>query len=181
MGTAALCLVERMKAQDAAAIQATAELYLPVLYRWLRNWGVPANDVPAMLQRVFKALPNTVQGFDPNQKEQTFRGWLWTQLRFIASDHPAVKGADIPKYYPNDVSGDAVYEDTGRLIRAAFRKLTAGLAPKQQSVVQHLIERSEAPIVVATKLPFSLPAIRELKHSLLRRMRAEYGTVIGLI
>src|SRR5207249_4270036 len=69
-------LLDRLKADDAAAWDRLVGLYAPLMSRWCRRWDLPEQDIADVLQEVFQAVATHIGGFRKERAGDTFRGWL---------------------------------------------------------------------------------------------------------
>src|SRR5438309_6313042 len=80
-------LLERVKADDAAAWDRLVGLYAPLVYRWCRRYDLPEQEVADVFQDVFQAVASHIAGFRRERPGDTFRGWLRTITRNKVHDH----------------------------------------------------------------------------------------------
>ncbi|MEZ5940836.1 MAG: hypothetical protein R3C18_05560 [Planctomycetaceae bacterium] len=160
-------------------MSAILDLYGAVLVRWFRRWGLDDDSTTKLLVRVIKALPSTVQSYDAKSGSLTFRDWLWIQSRHLALSLPNVAASSIPESYSEDVAPRQVNDDTNRLLRKAVNSIATLLKSDEKAVVKQLFRESRTPTAIAMDMPVTVRTVRNLKHRVLRRLRAEYGAIIG--
>src|SRR5262249_42696795 len=80
-------LLERVKADEAAAWERLVALYAPLVFHWCRRWDLREPDVADILQEVFQAVVVHVNGFRKERQGDTFRGWLRRITRNKVLDH----------------------------------------------------------------------------------------------
>ena len=56
-------LLDRVKADDAAAWDRLVGLYAPLVYRWCRRWDLPEQEIADIFQDVFQAVATHIAGF----------------------------------------------------------------------------------------------------------------------
>ncbi len=183
-------LLERIKADDAAAWDRLISLYAPMAYRWCRRWDLPEQEIADVLQEVFQSVGTHIANFRNDREGDTFRGWLRTITQHKVLDHFRKLGRE-----PGGAGG------TDAQIR--FAKLPAASPPNEddsserraiRGVVGRALEliRSEfeertwrafwltavedrVPKDVAIDLKMSPGAVRVAKSRVLRRLREELG------
>ncbi|MBM4073980.1 MAG: sigma-70 family RNA polymerase sigma factor [Planctomycetes bacterium] len=80
-------LLERARADDAAAWDRLVGLYAPLVLHWCRCRGLQEPDVADVFQEVFLAVATHIGGFRKRQPGDTFRGWLRTITSNKVLDH----------------------------------------------------------------------------------------------
>ena len=80
-------LLERIKADDAAAWDRLISLYAPLAYRWCRRWDLPEQEIADILQEVFQSVATHIASFRKDREGDTFRGWLRTITHHKVLDH----------------------------------------------------------------------------------------------
>lgn len=63
-------------ANDAAAWEAFAAIYEPMLLRLARRWGLQDADARDLIQDVLAAVARSIERYEPQQQSGSFRGWL---------------------------------------------------------------------------------------------------------
>ena len=183
-------LLERIKADDAAAWDRMVGLYAPLVYRWCRRWDLQEQDIADVFQDVFQAVSSHIGNFRKEKQSDTFRGWLRTIAHNKVRDHfrrlgrePGGAGgtdaqirfsslAAAPLADEDDSGGEDVYRGLFRhaldLIRAEFEERT------WRAFWLTAVE-DRAPKEVAVELRMSTGAVRVAKSRVLRRLRDELG------
>src|SRR4051794_28158039 len=80
-------LLERIKADDAAAWDRLIDLYAPLVFQWCRRWDLAEQDLADVFQDVFQAVATNIASFRKEREGDTFRGWLRTIAKNKVSDH----------------------------------------------------------------------------------------------
>ena len=75
--TTAPALLEKLRVTDHAAWARFVHLYTPLLARWGARAGVPASDVPDLIQEVLLGVLRGLPTFRSNDRG-SFRAWLRT-------------------------------------------------------------------------------------------------------
>src|SRR5688572_20364634 len=79
-------LLNLARARDTVAWQRLVELYTPLVYFWCRRARLPEQDIPDVVQDVFRAVVAGLGSFRKQREGDTFRGWLRTVTRSKISD-----------------------------------------------------------------------------------------------
>lgn len=185
-------LLERVKAEDAAAWDRLVSLYAPLVIRWCRRWDLQDQDVADVLQETFQAVATHIAGFRKEKQTDTFRGWLRTIARNKVQDHfrrlgrepEGVGGTDAqirlaqlpaPSLEDESVADEeadrSLFHRGLDLIRAEFEDRT------WQAFWRTAVE-GESPKDVAAELSMSPGAVRVAKSRVLQRLREELGDLI---
>ena len=86
-------LIGRLRAHDNRDWDRFVELYLPVVYGWLRELELQPADAADVSQSVFETLSRRIAQYDPVRASSGFRGWLWGVTRNAFRDHRRSRNA----------------------------------------------------------------------------------------
>jgi RNA polymerase sigma-70 factor (ECF subfamily) len=183
-------LLERVKVDDEAAWHRLVDLYAPLVYRWCRLYGLPAQDAADVFQDVFQSVAIHIAGFRKEKEGDTFRGWLRTITRNKVRDQfrksrrePAGEGgseamirwsalADSPSLEADDPGEEQA--DRG-LFGHALELIRSEFEPRTWQAFWLTAVDGRAPDDVSSELNMSPGAIRVAKSRVLRRLREELG------
>ena len=184
-------LLARARQRDDRAWEKVVELYAPLAYFWCRRAHVAEQDIPDVVQEVFRAV---VVGIDTFRKERpcdTFRGWLRTVTRSKLSDHfrargkaPAVPGgsdmqhriAQLPA--ATDEEPDAAEESAERaLFFRGLETIRDQFEPRTWEAFWRVVVDEEPVSDVARALAMRPGTVRVAKCRVLHRLRQELGDV----
>ncbi|MBC8290544.1 MAG: sigma-70 family RNA polymerase sigma factor [Planctomycetes bacterium] len=87
-------LLVRLNEQDESAWDRLVELYTPLVCHWCRGQRLPEQDLPDVIQEVFKAASLNIDRFRHDRPGDTFRGWLRTISRSKVNDCFRKKGKE---------------------------------------------------------------------------------------
>ena len=76
-------LLEQIRAQQPEAWKRLICLYGPVVYRWCRQYDVPRDDAPDLVQEVFAAVALHIDQFHRHRPGDSFAAWLRTVTRNV--------------------------------------------------------------------------------------------------
>jgi len=183
-------LLDRVKADEAAAWDRLIGLYAPLVYRWCRRFGLPDQETADVFQEVFQAVATHIGSFRKEKEGDTFRGWLRTITDNKVRDHfrkvgrePTGEGgteaqrrlsalpadSSIETDDPMDERAErGLFRDALDLIRSEFETRT------WQAFWLTTVEGLAAKDVGA-ELEMSPGAVRVAKSRVLRRLREELG------
>ncbi len=80
-------LLEQVRQRNDSAWRKLSQIFAPEVYRWCRNAGLQSSDAADVVQEVFLAVSENIDGFRHDRPGDTFRGWLWTIYRSKRNDH----------------------------------------------------------------------------------------------
>lgn len=86
MHTTSLTLLQKLRIQDPDGWECFTKLYLPLLYKWLKNVGIGEEDAQDICQEVFINTYTSLSGFE-HHGTGSFRKWLRTIVNRRISDH----------------------------------------------------------------------------------------------
>jgi RNA polymerase sigma-70 factor, ECF subfamily len=186
-------LLERVKADDAAAWDRLITLYAPLVFQWCRRSDLQEQDASDILQEVFQAVLTSIGRFRKESAGDTFRGWLHTITQNKVRDHFRRLGRE-----PRGVGGT---EAQNRLLQFPTPSPPEPGSSVETSAEQQLIFRAldlirhefeertwqafwrtaiedRAAADVAADLAMSPCAVRVAKCRVLRRLREELGDLL---
>jgi RNA polymerase sigma-70 factor, ECF subfamily len=184
-------LLERVKADDAAAWDRLVGLYAPLVYRWCRRADLPDQEIADVFQEVFHAVATHIAAFRRERDNDTFRGWLRVITRNKVRDHfrklgrePAGAGgteAQLLFARLPDPCADADDSDEGPADRGLFGQalelLRCEFEERTWQAFWLTAVEDRAAGDVALELRMSPGAVRVAKSRVLRRLREELGEI----
>ena len=69
-------LMLRLKDDDAEAWDRLVSLYTPLVYYWCQKQRLSEQDIPDVVQDVFRAVASNIGRFRKDRPGGTFRGWI---------------------------------------------------------------------------------------------------------
>lgn len=116
-----LSLIARVKnLADGAAWAEFLEIYRPVVYRLARRRAMQDADAQDVVQRVFLAISQAIEGWEPNPNLPPFRAWLMTLSRNVITKALARKR-------PDEGAGSSDVRDLLEMLPADDSQITAEL------------------------------------------------------
>ena len=185
-------LLERIKADDAAAWDSLISLYAPLAYRWCRRWDLPEQEVADVLQDVFQSVATHIASFRKDREGDTFRGWLRTITQNKVLDHfrklgrePGGAGgtdaqlrfAKLPAVQPPDPDDSSERRADRGVIGRALDLIRNEFEERTWRAFWLTAVGDRVPKEVALELGMSAGAVRVAKSRVLRRLRAELGEI----
>jgi RNA polymerase sigma-70 factor (ECF subfamily) len=184
-------LLDRARADDAAAWARLVALYAPLVLHWCRRAGLQDEDAADVFQEVFQSVATHLGSFRKERAGDTFRGWLRTITHSKVHDHfrrrsrqPGGVGgsaalawlAQVPAPQPGD-DDEAVAEGRAerRLFHRALERIAAEFEERTWQAFWRTAVEGRAPKDVAVELAMSPGAVRVAKSRVLQRLREELG------
>jgi RNA polymerase sigma-70 factor (ECF subfamily) len=185
-------LLERVKADEAAAWERLVTLYAPLVFHWCGRWNLGEPDAADILQEVFQAVFVHVADFRKERPADSFRGWLRRITRNKVLDHfrrlgrepQGVGGSDaqarlnqlaFPQSSEEDDNGDEPAE-RGLFLRA-LDLVRQDFEERTWQAFWRTAVEGQSPRDVAEALSMSAGAVRVAKCRVLHRLREELGEV----
>ncbi len=179
----ATTLLRRAKDQDEKAWQDIVNLFGNCVLRWFKNWGVPEDDIPDLVQGVFLNLSTGIHRFQRDRQGDSFRGWLWTIARNRANDffrtrRPVQADDSIINQYADYVESESDTESAELLHR--ILDLIKGDFQETTFKIFWLIElEGQDARQVASDLGIKPSTVREAKRRVKNRLRDECLELLG--
>ena len=79
-------LLVRLRDEDDDAWTRMVDLYTPLVCYWCRRLNLPEQDLPDVLQEIFRAVASNITRFRKDRPGDTFCGWLRTITRSKVMD-----------------------------------------------------------------------------------------------
>jgi RNA polymerase sigma-70 factor (ECF subfamily) len=186
-------LLDRVKADEAAAWERLVALYAPLVFYWCRRWNLREPDIADIVQDVFQAVFMRVAGFRKEREGDTFRGWLrritqnkvLDHLRRLGREPPGIGGseaqtrlAQLPFPQAPEEDGNADEPVERGLFLRALELIREDFEERTWQAFWRTAVEGESPRDVAEALSMSAGAVRVAKCRVLHRLREELGEVI---
>jgi RNA polymerase sigma-70 factor (ECF subfamily) len=183
-------LLERVRADDAAAWDRLVTLYAPLVWHWCRRWHLQDDDTADVFQEVFQAVVTHITQFRKDNPGDTFRGWLRTITHNKVHDHfrrqgrqpegvggtdAQVRLAQLPQQpTPGD---DSAAEGGGErhLLYRALDLIRSEFEDRTWLAFWRTAVEGRLPRDVGAELAMSPGAVRVAKSRVLQRLREELG------
>ena len=179
MLTTSIHLLERVRhADDEAAWRRFVSLYVPMMTRWTRRWGLGPQDGMDIVQEVLVTLVRQLPRFQYDPARGSFRGWLKTlTFRQVAArrDQRVVAGGGgdevEPSAPPESAAEEAEYRSV--LVRRALELMKGDFEETTwRACWEHTVSGRSA-AEVGRQLGLSEGAVYVAKCRVLRRLRDE--------
>lgn len=80
-------LIKIRDPNDSVAWDEFADLYTPLIYRFLVSRGLSSEDARDVMQESLKAVAGAIDRFEYDPEKGTFRSWLYTVVRSKLNNH----------------------------------------------------------------------------------------------
>ncbi len=180
-------LLARLRDDDSQAWDRLVSLYTPLVYFWCQKLNLPEQEIPDVVQEVYKAVHSNIDRFRKDRAQDTFRGWLRTITRSKVADHyrrcsrqPQASGGSVAHRRMAEVADveddgfdeepvyNALFLRALELIRGEFQERT------WQAFWRTTVD-SQPANDVAEELSMRPGAVRVAKSRVLQRLRRELG------
>lgn len=190
MNETPVSLLERLRASpDDGAWQRFADLYLPLVQRWLSHQGLEAADTDDLTQEILLTIVRELRGFEHSGRAGAFRAWLRTitvhRLRGYwrrRQTSPAQAAADELNQLEDPASEVAQRWDKEH-DEFVLRRLLELIEPEFSPATWHAFQRQTVDGLTASQaaaeLGVSPNAVLIAKSRVLRRLRQEANGLIG--
>jgi RNA polymerase sigma-70 factor (ECF subfamily) len=182
-GSISSSLLSWVRARDPNAWERLSSLYGPLVYSWARRQGLQDADAADVVQDVFATVAARIDDFRRDAPGATFRGWLWVIARNKLGDHfrraarpQAAGGTEAQERFQQVCapSADSV-ELPSSLVQAALQILRTEFEDRTWQAFWRSAVDGHATADIAHDLGMTPRAVRQAKHRVLRRLRAELG------
>ena len=184
-------LLEQVRQRDESAWRQLSQIFAPSVYRWCRNAGLQASDAADVVQEVFLAVSENIDGFRRDRPGDSFRGWLWTIFRSKLMDHfrrlgtqpPLVSQQDalemLPAIPETDPSSGAIPldNDAARMMRRALQIIEQDFNKRTWQAFWRSAVLGERTSEIAKGLGITAAAVCMCRSRVLQRLRE---TLAGL-
>jgi RNA polymerase sigma-70 factor (ECF subfamily) len=186
-------LLERVRADDAAAWERLVRLYAPLVLYWCRRWGLQDEDAADVFQEVFLSVATHIGAFRKQRAGDTFRGWLRTITSNKVLDHfrrrrrdpGGVGGSEaqnclaiVPAPLQSEEASVADSQAERGLFYRALDGVRSEFEPKTWQAFWKTAVEDRAVKDVAADLGMSPGAVRVAKSRVLQRLREELGDLL---
>jgi RNA polymerase sigma-70 factor (ECF subfamily) len=180
-------LIARIRQRDAEAWQRFTRLYGPLVYGWARQAGLQDADIADVMQDVFRAVADGVDGFQ-HGADRGFRGWMWGITRNKLHDHfrrrathPASPGGtdayeqlqQLPEIPPDEWGESNSSLPERSLLHRALDMIRGDFDEHTWQAFWRLAAGSESAAEIGSDLDMTPRAVRQAKYRILRRLRSE--------
>jgi len=183
-------LLQKLKHADNRAWDELVELYAPLVYFWCRKTGISSQDIPDVVQDVFRSVVAGIGAFRKERPTDTFRGWLRTVTRNCLNDYfrkqqrnPRGAGGTaaqlrIEQLADEEIAGDdeeRVAEQA--LFRRGLETIRRHFDPKTWQAFWRVVVDGLSASDVAAELGMRPGTVRVAKSRVLQRLRRHLGDV----
>jgi RNA polymerase sigma-70 factor (ECF subfamily) len=183
-------LLQRARERDEEAWRELVNIYAPLVYFWCRRMNIAEQDIPDLVQDVFRTVVTGLETFRKERPGDTFRGWLRTVTRTKAIDgvrrakrFPLVTGGSEAHYQWEHVAAtdDEDSDEEEIAEKALFLRALETVRPKfdpqiWQAFWRIVVDGCSAN-EVAEELGMKPGTVRVAKCRVLQKLRQQLGDV----
>jgi RNA polymerase sigma-70 factor (ECF subfamily) len=182
-GSSSSSLITRLQARDPEAWRRLTRIYGPSVYGWARRAGLKHDDVADLVQEVFQAVAQHIDGFRRERRE-SFPAWLWTIARNKLNDwnrqrtmEPIALGGtsfqqQLEQLAESPSAAD-VSAETQALARRALELLQGDFAEVTWRAFWRTAVDHQPASAVAAELGLSVSSVYTARSRVLNRLRDE--------
>lgn len=186
-------LLVRLRTMDSEAWDQLVSLYAPLVYHWCQKMGLDEQDIPDVVQEVFKSVSTAIHRFHKDRPSDTFRGWLRTITRSKAFDHyrrqqrqPQATGGSVAQRQLTQcedwIDDESIDQASGSAYNALFLRALEVIRkdfrePTWQAFWRVVVDGRSA-AEVAEELNMRPGTVRVAKSRVLHRLRQELGELL---
>lgn len=185
-------LLVGLKERNAQSWARLVQLYTPLVYHWCQRQRLATDDIPDVVQEVFKSVAQNVDRFRKEGAQDSFRGWLRVITRNKALDvhrrqsqEARGEGGTIalrkleaipaPEGVTDSEAPENESEERSILFRQALEIIRSEFRENTWKAFWQVVVEGRRPADVAADLEMSSGAVRVAKCRVLRRLRLELG------
>ena len=182
-------LIARVRDRDNVAWSELIELYAPLVYYWCRKTNIAEQDIPDVLQDVFRSVVTNIATFRNDRPSDTFRGWLRTVTRSKLNDYfrqqaripVAAGGSDFRariERVPDPIGEESDVEEVrleNVLFHRGLERIRQHFDPKTWQAFWRTAVDGLSAADAAAELGMQPGAVRVAKSRVLQRLRQQLG------
>jgi RNA polymerase sigma-70 factor (ECF subfamily) len=166
-------------------------LYRPLVLFWCGRAGLPPSDAEDVSQEVLASVAGSLDSFRSDRPGSTFRGWLRVITRNAVLAHARRNNGR-----PRAEGGEAAWErlqgvadplagtdgeetaEIDRLYRGAVGQVRVEFEERTWQAFWRTAIEGRSPASLVEELGMSVPAIRQARSRVLRRLKQEMGDLL---
>ena len=186
-GSTSQSLIRRAQRNEADAWRRLSNLYVPLVYGWVRRAQLQPSEAADIVQEVFQSLLTNIGQFHDSGPNATFRGWLWTitrnQIRLHhrrQSKRPEVTGGtdhhEQIEQLPDLLTQEDELTTSGAkksLLHRALQIVRGDFEERTWQAFWRLTVDRHSAAEIAAELQMNPKSVRQAKYRVLSRLRQE--------
>jgi len=187
----------QLQDHDSKAWQDFMELYVPLIQKWCRDKGfLTRPERQDILLEVLRKVVDSMDQFNHNRQERSFRGWLRriTENQIVDHIREKAKNQEITSLYsdpnslheliPTPPSFEIDDKNTGPeqeaseqliLLKQVLNRIQPEFREKSWDVFHLLFVAEKDSAEVAETMHMTSEAVRQIRSRILKRIREEYA------
>jgi RNA polymerase sigma-70 factor, ECF subfamily len=183
-------LLQRARQRDSQAWQELVDLYAPLVYYWCRRTNIAVQDIPDVVQDVFRSVVTGLETFRKERPRDTFRGWLRTVTRSKLNDYfrrlqkqPGAAGGSTARARFEEIAHEEVDSDDNErhvesaLYQRALQVVRRHFDARTWQAFWRIVVEGRTAAEVAQELGMKPGTVRVAKSRVLQRLRRELGDI----
>ena len=177
-----------MRVHDPEAWRRLSRLYVPLVYRWVRQAGLQESDAADVGQEVFMTVAARISDFRRDRPGDSFRGWLWGITSIKLKEFFRKRGASpeafggteaharieaVADQPPEESDADQVAQIRSAVVHRALELVRVEFEEKTWRAFWRCTIDEQKSTDVAEELQMTPQAVRQAKHRVLSRLRLE--------
>jgi len=185
-----LGLLSRAQKNDILAWSMFVSLFTPLVYTWLRQWGLAPEEAQNVGQVTLLSVHRQLRTYDPRQSGETFRSWLvrltWHEFEGHRDSKIMNKKSRVLKpevltetvVFALETEEETVATESNQL-RARALEIIKELFPKRDwDAFQQVVFENQSAVSVARNLGCQPSEVFLAKSKILRKLRQEFDGLI---
>lgn len=166
---------------EAGAWNRFADVYVPLVFRWIRRAGLSEADAADICQNVFLAVVKDLPKFRRDEPGHSLQGWLRTITRHAVVNHfrqrekqvgqAGYDAQQLEAAWSGSVSQESLHEDQRLLLARAVEVVRRDFEPATWEMFWQLEIEGESAQQIATARAVSVWNIYKARSRVLARLR----------
>ncbi len=185
IGSTSTTLIREAKQHVPEGWQKLIDRYGPLVYGWCRETGLQESDSADVMQEVFQAVMKSIDGFQRDRPDDSFRGWLWTITRNKVRDFHR-RNSTRPQAFGGTDYQERVHQmpdpfeslseslpgtPENGFVRSALDQIRPEFEEHNWKAFWRLTIDGDRSAEIAADLGMTANAVRQAKYRVLRRLR----------
>lgn len=186
-GSTSSTLLEAIVHEDGFAWRRLVRLYAPLVLYWCQRSGLSKEDSFEIGQESFLAIHRSLESFQTDHPDRTFRGWVRVITKRKIADHFRKVSRRLPgeshqfddmNFLPEAHDPEEVGDEKRLLYQRAMQIIEGEFQSKHQQAFLLLVIEGWRAKDVALRLDMTTNAVYLARHHILRRLKLEFSSLL---